>query len=128
MEKIGHQLPRSVPTGGKPGPYSPFTLVNINKQVVLGRGGHNSEEQKGELVSDEDLEDALEITSEGELIGWLLITPIDWREPAPGNPIFKSMDRLLIYSALGSIVVALVLGFVLSRTPLPPSAGAFGRC
>jgi len=108
--------PGSVPTGGRPGPYSPFTLVNINKQVVLGRGGHNNEEQKGKLVSDEDLEDALKITSEGELIGWLLITPINWREAAPGNPIFKSMDRLLLYSALGSIVVALVLGLVLSRT------------
>ncbi len=108
--------PATVPGGNKPGPFSPFTLVDLNQQVVFGRGGRQDGQRKGEIIPDEELENALEITSDGELIGWLLFTPIDWREAKPDHEIFKSMDSLLIYSAVGSVVVAVVLGVILSRT------------
>ncbi len=99
-----------------PGPFSPFTLVDINSQVVFGRGSHPEGFQPGDLINEEELTDALEITDDGELIGWVLFPPIDWRETAPNQSIFRSMDRLLIYSALGSAIVAVILGVILSRT------------
>jgi signal transduction histidine kinase len=103
------------PDENKTEPFSPFTLVDINRQVVFGRGGHPKGYQEGDLISEKELENALEITTDGELIGWLLFTPINWRESGPEHAIFRRMDNLLIYSALGSIVVALVLGLLLSR-------------
>ena len=108
--------PPEMTGGNKPGPFSPFTLVDLNRQVIFGRGAPPEGYQKGETVSDEELKNALEITSEGELIGWLLFTPVDWREPGLEHSIFRRMDSLLIYSAVGSAVVAVVLGIVLSRT------------
>jgi signal transduction histidine kinase len=108
--------PAAAPGENGPGPFSPFTLVDLNQQVVFGRGGRQDGQKTGEIIPDEELENALKITSDGELIGWLLFTPIDWRETKPDHTIFQSMDRLLFYSALGSVVVAAVLGIILSRT------------
>jgi signal transduction histidine kinase len=107
--------PEEFPGGNRAGPFTPFTLVDLNRQVIFGRGGGPGHQQ-GELIPEAELKNALEITSDGEQIGWLLFTPVNWRESGPGHTLFKSMDTLLIYSALGSAVVAVVLGIILSRT------------
>jgi signal transduction histidine kinase len=99
----------------RPGMSTPFILIDTNQQVVFGRGEKADQFNQGDFVSSEDLENALEINSDGEIIGWLLFTKIDWRKSAPEPPIFRSMDALLIYSALGSLVVALILGLLFSN-------------
>ncbi|MBN2043385.1 MAG: HAMP domain-containing protein [Anaerolineales bacterium] len=108
--------PFNPPGSFRPEPFSPFILVDINQRVVFGRGGRPDGYQPGDLIPKEELENALEISADDELIGWIVFPPIDWRESGPNHAIFQSMNRLLILSALGSAVVAVVLGIVLSRT------------
>jgi hypothetical protein len=83
------------------GPFSPFILVDADQKVVFSRGGHSDQYNQGDFVPSKDLENAVEINSEGETIGWLLVTRINWREFASGHTIFRSMDMLLIYQNCG---------------------------
>lgn len=100
---------------GRPGQFSPFMVVNADKELVTGRRGGPGDHQKGDLIPDEELRTAQEIVLDGEVIGWLVFQP-----PAPDfvkqHPIFQRMDILLLYSALGSILLALVLGLLFSRS------------
>ncbi len=97
-----------------PPPFSPFTLFDKNQQVVFTneRQWHNN---PGDILSSQSLENAIEINLKGEVIGWLLFNNIYWHEVRPRPTIFRSMDTLLIFSALGSLVVAIILGLILSR-------------
>lgn len=96
-------------------PPTPFILVDAEMIVIKGSFG-DDRFQVGSIVSEEDLDSAEAIVSNGEIIGWLLI-------PEPGkprslwaHPVLDRMDDLLLISAGGAMLLALVLGLVLSRS------------
>ena len=100
---------------GRPEFFSPFMVVNLDKEMVSGRRGGPGEYKKGDLIPDEELQSAQEITLDGEIIGWLVFQP-PGPDVAKEHPIFQRLDTLLLYSALGSILLALVLGLLFSRS------------
>jgi len=93
----------------------PFLVLDAGGRIVLGLPGPG-ELQTGNLVSSKDLENAIPIILDDELAGYLFFPPGDPREYFGSHPVLNRIDLLLIYSALGALVLALVLGLVLSRT------------
>ena len=98
---------------------SPFALIDANGVVVLGFPGPG-ELKTGNQLSQEDLERAIPIELEGEIIGYLFFLPENPREYFDEHPVLNRINELLIFSAFGSVVLALVLGLVLSRTMSRP--------
>ena len=93
----------------------PFMLVDADGKIILGLPGPG-EFQTGNLVGSKELENAVPIILDGELVGYLFFPPGDPKEYFGSHPVLTSIDLLLIYSALGALILALVLGLVLSRT------------
>jgi signal transduction histidine kinase len=94
---------------------SPFALIDVDGMVVLGFPGPG-ELKTGNRISEGDLENAEPIMLEDEVVGYLLSPPSNPREYFSEHPVLNRINELLIFSALGSIFLALVLALLLSRT------------
>ena len=102
--------------GGIEGRFPPFILVDADKKVVQGRDNGPWRYKKGEVVPVSVLENAAEVRVDGQTVGWLVLPQEGRNGYFPENPIYERINLLLLYSAGGSLVVALVLGTVFSRT------------
>lgn len=116
-EGIQTEWPRMGTGGGVEGRFPSYILVDANQVVLKGRENDPSGYKSGDILSESELENAFEISVNDQAVGWLLLMPQGGPKGYfPESPIYDRINRLLLYSAGGSLVLALVLGMVLSRT------------
>lgn len=94
-----------------------FSLANENGQVIFaGPGGY----RPGTRVPKEELERGLAIEVDGKTVGTLIFG----RFPLENNPLerefIRRTNRMMLLSALGASLVALLIGIFLSRTLTRP--------
>ncbi|MEW6030172.1 MAG: sensor histidine kinase [Chloroflexota bacterium] len=100
--------------GGKP--YPSFTIADSEGQALCEGGGFHT----GDSIPEHELNYGVPIIVDEETVGVLVLE----RMPFPGNPreeeFIQRVNSLLLYSALGATIVALLLGVLLSRTLTRP--------
>lgn len=92
----------------------PYTLVDADHTVVVSSAGASV----GEKVPGFELEHAIALNIDGQPVGWLMLTFFP-RQGSPNSPegiFFTSINRAILYSALGSLLLAVLLGGLLSFT------------
>jgi len=101
--------------GGKRGgafSQAPFVLVSTDRVIVYSKNVENL----GREVSQNELEEAVPIDVNGDVVGWLLWT--GGKQPlgmnTPESLFLANVNKAIIWSALGAVIVALVLGGVLA--------------
>jgi signal transduction histidine kinase len=103
------------PSGHK-GNYPSFTIADSGGQALCEGGGFHT----GDRIPEHELNWGIPITVDGETVGVLILE----RMPFPGTPreeeFIQRVNSLLLYSALGATIVALLLGILLSRTLTRP--------
>jgi len=117
VQSVGLDVAPLGPDNGPP--HEPFfTLVDQNGQIVFAGAGFHA----GAQISSRDIESGLPIEVDGERVGTLvaprLPTPIQ-RNPRE-EEFIRRTNLMLVYSALGASIVALLLGIFLSRTLTRP--------
>jgi len=93
-----------------------FTLANAGGKVVLAGPGF----RRGEPISLLELERGLPIEVDGERVGTLVMGRIPLERNPREEEFIRRTNLMLIYSAVGASVVALLLGIFLSRTLTRP--------
>ncbi|MCB8967624.1 MAG: HAMP domain-containing protein [Ardenticatenaceae bacterium] len=89
-------------------------LIDVTGQVVFNGTSHRSTK----FVSSRELERALPIEVDAQVVGWLLPTEdINRRLPASAEASFlQRVNQALFLGALGATAVALLIGIILART------------
>jgi two-component system sensor histidine kinase BaeS len=117
VEVVFLALPTPGPDSDPGNQGRPFTLSDQNGNTIYST---NNKYQPGEKISDNDLAHGIPITEEGQVVGVYVPAPA----PFGGNPREREfIDRTnltLIYGALISAIIALLLGIFLSRTLTRP--------
>lgn len=93
-----------------------FTLANAGGKVVLAGPGF----RRGEQISLLELDRGLPIEVDGERVGTLVMGRIPLERNPREEEFIRRTNLMLIYSAMGASVVALLLGIFLSRTLTRP--------
>jgi signal transduction histidine kinase len=93
-----------------------FTLVNKGGQVVFAGPGY----RMGEQVPPPELERGLPVEVDGERVGTLVIGRIPIERNPREEEFIRRTNLMLVYSAVGASIVALLLGIFLSRTLTRP--------
>jgi signal transduction histidine kinase len=93
-----------------------FTLVDAGGQVVLAGPGF----QRGQKIPQPVLEGGLPVEVDGERVGTLVLGRIPIERNPREEEFIRRTNRMLVYSAVGASVVALLLGIFLSRTLTRP--------
>lgn len=91
-----------------------FTVADANGTIVLAGG----QERLGQQISQSNLNKGVPLEVDGETVGWLLFTQVLERFN-PGTPegnFLTSLNQATIFSALGAVGIALVLGGILAYT------------
>ncbi len=83
----------------------PFTLYSTDGRVIYGR----------ENVRKLRDEDKLPIEVDGKVVGYLLMPETKPAEQVSGDAFLKRLDNIFSYSIVGTAVLALLLGLLLSR-------------
>jgi signal transduction histidine kinase len=93
-----------------------FTIADGSGYALFDGGGYRT----GDLVPERDLSFSISIRVNNETVGRLVME----RMPVPGTPreqeFIQRVNLLFFYSAGGAILVALLLGILLSRTLTRP--------
>lgn len=93
----------------------PLTLIDASRRVV-----YSAELPPGEPLPPSRQTPSVPIEVDGTTVGWLVIDSPNFREPPqPGTPESTFLSRLrqaVFSSAVGAIIIALLLGGVLART------------
>ena len=101
------QIPESGP------PREPFfTLVDQNDLVISAGPGYHP----GERVGQYDLERGISIDVNGEKVGTLVMGRVPFQRNPREEEFIQRTTRMLVYSAVGTSLIALLLGIFLSRT------------
>jgi two-component system sensor histidine kinase BaeS len=94
----------------------PFTLVDQSGQVVLAGFNHYD----GELVASSELKKGTPIKVDGQVVGTLLFIDDNRGFSRFEAEFFQRVSTSLAVGGLGAIILAVVLGFILSRTITRP--------
>lgn len=74
----------------------------------------------GETIPKRDLEQGSPIHVDGETVGYLIFSPPPFDDNSPERYFLNRTEQLLIYTALATMAVALILGILLSRSLTSP--------
>jgi len=114
-EKIVTETAPQMPEGGPPRDAF-FTLANENGRVISpGQGYHF-----GQQVPQFELDQGIPIEVDGEIVGILVRGRIPFDRNPREDEFIQRTNLMLVYSAMGVSVVALLLGIFLSRTITRP--------
>jgi len=102
--------------GNNPPPQLFFTLADEKGQVVFAGPGF----RMGEQVPSPELERGLPIEVDGKKVGILVMEPVPFERNPREEEFIRRTNLMLVYSAVGASVVALLLGIFLSRTLTRP--------
>lgn len=108
-----YPAPSDVPP---PKRYNPLTVTDRSGNVI--RAGSNF--NLGDIVPEEEIEHGTPIEVSGETVGYLIFAPPPFGEGSPERDFLNRTTRFLIYSALATMAVALLLGILLSRSLTSP--------
>jgi len=113
-ETIFSDIPQA-PEGGPPRePF--FTLVDQNGLVISAGPGYHPGEQVGQY----DLQRGISIDVNGETVGTLVMGRVPFQRNPREEEFIQRTNLMLVYSAVGASLVALLLGIFLSRTLTRP--------
>src|SRR5512139_607425 len=102
---------------GRPPRRIPFILTDPRGAVLIA----NDRYRVGDKVSTSDLKEGVAITEEGKVVGVLVPVPMPTFEGQPREVEFiQRINLYLLYGALVGMVIALLLGIILSRTLTRP--------
>ena len=92
-----------------------FSITDINGKIIIS----GIEHRPGEIVSADELNSGTQIQVKNETIGILLISAGPERNPME-NEFIRRINDSIFLSAIGTIILALILGTILSRTITRP--------
>jgi signal transduction histidine kinase len=93
-----------------------ITITDETGNVVIAGAGHRI----GDKVSKSELAEAAPISVDGQTVGWMLPLRMEFGR-GPSEALFLNrINQTLILSAIGALLVALVLGIFLARTLTRP--------
>jgi len=111
---LSETVPQS-PDGGPPRePF--FTLVDQNGLVISAGPGY----RLGERVQQHELDQGISINVDGKTVGTLLMGGGPFQRNPREEEFIQRTNLMLVYSAVGASLVALLLGVFLSRTLTRP--------
>jgi two-component system, OmpR family, sensor histidine kinase BaeS len=95
-----------------------FTLANADGRVVFAGPGFRA----GDQVPLAELKFGLPVEVNGERVGTLVMgrIPVPFERNPREEEFIRRTNRMLVYSAVGASIVALLLGIFLSRTLTRP--------
>jgi len=103
-----------IPTGARE--RGGITITDESGKIIIAGSGY----QPGDTVSQAEFADASPITVDGQTVGWILPLRMEFGR-GPSEALFLNrINQTLIYSAIGALFVALVLGIFLARTLTRP--------
>jgi two-component system sensor histidine kinase BaeS len=93
-----------------------IALMNDHGVVIIPGHGY----RRGEQIPQSALDNATPVQVDAEVVGWLIAT----REGFGRNPsealFLNNINRMLVFGAIGALVVSLLLGIFLARTLTRP--------
>jgi len=93
-----------------------FTLADKNGTVISAGPGY----RPGEQISQSMLDRGIPINVDGEQVGTLVMAPTPFERNPREEEFIQRTTMMMVYSALGASIVALLLGIFLSRTLTSP--------
>jgi signal transduction histidine kinase len=99
-----------------PEPYSPLTVVDQAGKVIRAGSGFNL----GAMISSDELQRGTPIQVDGQTVGYLIFAPPPFDENSPERNFLNRTAQYLVYSALATTFLALILGILLSRSLTSP--------
>lgn len=97
-------------------PFNPLTVTDQYGKVI--RAGSNF--KLGITLPKEAIERGTPIQVEGETIGYLIFSPPPFGEGSPERNFINRTTQFMLYSAMVTMAVALLLGILLSRSLTSP--------
>lgn len=97
-------------------PLPPFTLTNESGIVLLSRDRYPI----GAPIASSELERGFPIAVDGKIVGILFIGRAPFAGDSRAQEFIQRNNLLMMYSAIGATLVALLLGVILSRTLTRP--------
>lgn len=95
----------------------PYVLVDTNGYVVFGRPLRIEQP-----VSPVELQKSIPLEVNGQTVGWLLEprSPFQWEQNTPQGTFLTTLNRVVMFSALGALALAVLLGGILARSLTRP--------
>jgi two-component system sensor histidine kinase BaeS len=90
----------------------PFILTTEAGMIIAGGTGHPGY-QSGDTLPIKELEKGIKLESEGEVIGWLVVTPFPIPRNNPQQIFLNTLQQGLMISSLVTLLIALLLGGIL---------------
>jgi signal transduction histidine kinase len=94
----------------------PLTVTDVGGKVLRPGSGYFI----GDIVPADKLQHGTAIEVNGKTVGYLIFAPLPFEENSPERAFLNRINQFLIYSAIGTIAIALFLGILLSRTLTRP--------
>ena len=113
------RLQRPVPpqtNQNPPAPRDPLTVTDLNGKVI--RAGSNY--VLGSILPASVLAHGTTIQVGGKTVGYLIFDSLPFGANSPESQFLIRINQLLLYSALGTMALSLLLGIILSRTLTRP--------
>jgi two-component system sensor histidine kinase BaeS len=99
-----------------PRPYNPMTVTDQLGKVI--RAGSNY--RLGDTVPAEEIQRGNAIQVKGKTVGYLIVSSPQFDPNSPARNFLDRTTQFLLYSALATIALALLVGILLSRTLTHP--------
>jgi signal transduction histidine kinase len=95
----------------------PYTLVDTDGNVVFGKPLRIEQP-----VSPVEIQKGIPLEVDGQTVGWLLEphSPFQWEHNTPQATFLRTLNRVVLLSAAGALVLALVLGGFLAHSLTRP--------
>jgi two-component system sensor histidine kinase BaeS len=95
----------------------PYVLVDVDGNVVYGRPLRNNQQ-----VGPAELNRAIPLEVDGQTVGWLLEprSPFQWERSTPQATFLTTLNRVVLFSGVGAMILALVLGGILAHSLTRP--------
>ena len=93
-----------------------FALADENGHIISAGPGYHT----GEIIQQVNLEKGISIEVDGERVGTIIMGRASFEKNPRENEFIQRTNLMLVYSALGAAVVALLIGIFLSRTLTHP--------
>jgi len=93
-----------------------FALADTDGTVIVSAG----EYQTGQRVSSGELKKATMITVDGEVVGYVVNTRVQPNMDTREQNYVRRTDQVLLFSAIASAVISIILGIILARSFTQP--------
>jgi signal transduction histidine kinase len=95
----------------------PYILVDTDGHVVFGKNP-----KIGQPVPPLELHKGIPLEVDGQTVGWLLEprSPFQWERSTPQAIFLATLNRVVLFSAIGALILAILLGSILARSLTRP--------